>query len=188
MNPLVLLFRLLMLPVIRRLFDKIPYAVPSARGWGRFEAAHPALAESVVAGDLTFQQAVVVGRASTNGGRVQAAVRPETAPQPPAGASKDIVYDTERGERHSPENRMSSMWKVIVALLVGALFYELSDGVPSSDGASTAVTYPSLTSCLIFAVFVFCVLWLGEAWVRAWSQRQRRRKVERAARTKEAMS
>ncbi len=66
MNPLVVLFRLLLLPVIRSLFDRMPFAVPSASSWARFERSHPALARMVTDGDLTFQEAVAKSRERVN--------------------------------------------------------------------------------------------------------------------------
>jgi hypothetical protein len=57
------LFRLLVLPVVRRLFDRIPFAPASAHSWDRFEVSHPALAQKVVAGDLAFREALAKSRA-----------------------------------------------------------------------------------------------------------------------------
>ena len=68
MNPGVLLFRVLVLPIVRRLFDRLPYAPASERSWDRFEVLHPALAKKVVAGDLTFGEALAESRVGERSG------------------------------------------------------------------------------------------------------------------------
>ncbi len=66
------------------------------------------------------------------------------------------------------------MWKLITALLFGALHYELN------------YDPPTLASCVALSVLVFCVLWLAEAGIRGLRQRRRQAihsRAERAART-----
>jgi hypothetical protein len=66
------------------------------------------------------------------------------------------------------------MWKVIVALFTGCLYYAANPVyAPSAEDApgGAFLAVPTLINSVVFAVAAFCVLWLVMIVVKAWRRR-----------------